>query len=134
MKPYVSKSCAVIRVLVPLVSMAVAVMAKEPAPAPAVSGGSPAFTLPALPYAQEALAPYISARTMGFHYAKHHQTYVDNLNKLVAGTPWAGGRPLETVVLESAGMADKAAVFNNAAQAWNPVSYTHLTLPTIYSV
>jgi superoxide dismutase, Fe-Mn family len=45
--------------------------------------------------------------------------YVDNLNKLVAGTPWAAGRPLERVVLESAGTADKTAVFNNAAQAWN---------------
>jgi Fe-Mn family superoxide dismutase len=86
---------------------------------PAASGGSPAFTLPALPYAQDALEPYVSARTMGFHYSKHHQAYVDNLNKLVAGTPWAAGRPLERVVLESAGMADQAAVFNNAAQAWN---------------
>jgi Fe-Mn family superoxide dismutase len=86
---------------------------------PAASSGSPAFRLPALPYAQEALEPYVSARTMGFHYSKHHQAYVDNLNKLVAGTPWAAGRPLERVVLESAGMADQAAVFNNAAQAWN---------------
>jgi Fe-Mn family superoxide dismutase len=56
---------------------------------------------------------------MSFHYAKHHQAYGDNLNKLVAGTPWAAGQPLEKVVLESAGKADKAAVFNNAAQAWN---------------
>jgi Fe-Mn family superoxide dismutase len=86
---------------------------------PAASGGSPAFTLPALPYAQDALEPYVSARTMGFHYSKHHQAYVDNLNKLVAGTPWAAGRPLKRVVVESAGMADQAAVFNNAAQAWN---------------
>jgi superoxide dismutase, Fe-Mn family len=86
---------------------------------PAASVGSLAFTLPALPYAQEALEPYVSARTMDFHYSKHHQAYVDNLNKLVAGTPWAAGRPLERVVLESAGTADKTAVFNNAAQAWN---------------
>jgi Fe-Mn family superoxide dismutase len=86
---------------------------------PAASGGSPAFTLPALPYAQDALEPYVSARTMGFHYSKHHQAYVDNLNKLVVGTPWAAGRPLKRVVVESAGMADQAAVFNNAAQAWN---------------
>ncbi len=85
-------------------------------PAPAVSG---AFTLPALPYAQGALEPYISGRTMSFHYGKHHQTYVDNLNKLVAGTPWAAEPSLEKVILESAGVADKAAVFNNAAQAWN---------------
>ena len=86
---------------------------------PLAPGAAPAFTLPALPYAQEALEPYISARTMGFHYAKHHQAYVDNLNKLVAGTPWAAGSPLEKVISESAGLADKAAVFNNAAQAWN---------------
>ena len=92
---------------------------EKPATDPAVSGGSPPFTLPALPYAQDALEPHVSARTMGFHYAKHHQAYVDNLNKLVAGTQWAAGRPLERVVQESAAMADKAAVFNNAAQAWN---------------
>lgn len=88
-------------------------------PVPAVPGGSPAFTLPALPYAPEALEPSISARTMGFHHGKHHQTYVDNLNKLVAAAPWATGKPLEQVVLDSAGVADKVAVFNNAAQAWN---------------
>ena len=45
------------------------------------------FTLPELPYAQNALEPYISANTLSFHYGKHHQAYVDNLNKLVAGTP-----------------------------------------------
>ena len=106
-------------VLVPLLGMAVAARSEESATAPAVSAGSPAFTLPALPYAQKALEPYISARTMGFHYAKHHQAYVDNLNKLVVGTPWAAGSPLERVVLETAGIADKSAVFNNAAQAWN---------------
>ena len=81
--------------------------------------GAPAFTLPVLPYAQEALEPTITARTMSFHYGKHHQTYVDNLNKVVIGTPWAAGRTLEQVVLESAGIPDKVAVFNNAAQAWN---------------
>ena len=63
-----------------------------------------------------ALEPDVSARTMGFHYSKHHQAYVDNLNKLVAATPWAAGRPLARVALESAGLADEAAVFNTAAQ------------------
>jgi superoxide dismutase, Fe-Mn family len=106
-------------VLGALVGNGAGVKAAESAADPAASSPSPAFTLPTLPYAQEALEPYMSARTMGFHYAKHHQAYVDNLNKLVAGTPWAAGRPLERVVVESAGMADKAAVFNNAAQAWN---------------
>ncbi len=106
--------------LVPLVGMVVAARGEPATSAPAATagGGSAAFALPALPYAQEALEPHISARTLGFHYGKHHQTYVDNLNKLVAGTPWAG-QPLETVVKESAGAADKVAVFNNAAQVWN---------------
>jgi superoxide dismutase, Fe-Mn family len=76
------------------------------------------FQLSQLPYAQDALAPYVSAKTMSFHYGKHHQAYVDNLNKLIAGTPWAG-RPLDTIIREAAGAADKAAVFNNAAQVWN---------------
>jgi superoxide dismutase, Fe-Mn family len=76
------------------------------------------YQLPALPYALNALEPYISEKTMSFHYGKHHQTYVDNLNKLVAGTPWAG-QPLETIIKESAGADDKAAIFNNAAQTWN---------------
>ncbi|MDD5678922.1 MAG: superoxide dismutase [Kiritimatiellae bacterium] len=85
---------------------------------PGTSGATAAFQLPPLPYAQDALEPYVSARTMSFHYGKHHQAYVDTLNKLIAGTPWAG-QPLEKVVAESADAADKAAVFNNAAQAWN---------------
>ena len=74
--------------------------------------------LPPLPYAQDALAPYVSAQTMSFHYGKHHQAYVDNLNKLIAGTPWAG-QPLDKIIRETVGPADKAAVFNNAAQVWN---------------
>lgn len=74
--------------------------------------------LPPLPYAQDALAPYMSAKTLSFHYGKHHQAYVDNLNKLIAGTPWAA-QTLEQIILETLGAADKAAVFNNAAQVWN---------------
>jgi len=100
--------------------MVVPAKAEKPAAAPAASGGSPpAFTLPALPYAQKALEPYISAQTMSFHYGKHHQAYIDNLNKLVVGTPWAAGTPLEKIVVETAGRADMTAIFNNAAQAWN---------------
>ena len=68
-----------------LVGMAVTGKAAEPTP----QGTAQAFQLPPLPYAQDALEPYISARTMSFHYGKHHQAYVDNLNKLVAGTPLA---------------------------------------------
>ncbi|MCX6904806.1 MAG: superoxide dismutase [Verrucomicrobia bacterium] len=76
------------------------------------------FQLPPLPYAQDALAPYLSAKTLSFHYGKHHQAYVDNLNKLIAGTPRAG-QPLDKIIREAAGAADQAAVFNNAAQVWN---------------
>jgi Fe-Mn family superoxide dismutase len=74
--------------------------------------------LPALPYAQDALAPVISAETLSFHYGKHHKAYVDNLNKLVAGTDMSE-TPLETLIKAVAGKPDKAGVFNNAAQVWN---------------
>jgi len=74
--------------------------------------------LPPLPYAQDALAPVISAETLSFHYGKHHKAYVDNLNKLVAGTELAD-TPLEKVIAATAGRADKAGLFNNAAQIWN---------------
>ena len=91
----------------------------KPVSSTATTGQVPAFSLPTLPYAQEALEPSITARTISFHYGKHHQAYVDNLNKLVAGTPWATGRTMENVIMESVGVPDKAAIFNNAAQAWN---------------
>ncbi|OGR65126.1 MAG: superoxide dismutase [Elusimicrobia bacterium GWB2_63_22] len=74
--------------------------------------------LQALPYAQSALAPVISANTIGFHYGKHHKGYVENLNKLAAGTKFAG-LTLEEIISATAGKADKAAIFNNASQAWN---------------
>lgn len=76
------------------------------------------LTLPPLPYAENALEPYISARTMGFHYGKHHKTYVDNLNKFIAGTALEK-LPLEEVIKETASDMSKVAVFNNAAQTWN---------------
>ena len=74
--------------------------------------------LPELPYARNGLEPHISAETLDFHYGKHHQTYIDNLNKLIAGTPHEG-QALADIVKASAGKADQVAVFNNAAQAWN---------------
>ncbi len=74
--------------------------------------------LPPLPYAQDALAPVISAETLSFHYGKHHKAYVDNLNKLVAGTDLAD-TALEQVIAAAAGKPDKAGIFNNAAQIWN---------------
>lgn len=81
-----------------------------------------AFTLPALPYGQDALAPVISAQTLSFHYGKHHQGYVNTLNKLAQGTPFAG-KPLEEVVKATAGQAAHTALFNNAAQIWNHTFY-----------
>jgi len=80
------------------------------------------FSLPPLPYADNALAPVISANTLSFHYGKHHKAYVDNLNKLVAGTEYEAA-PLEKIITETAGKADKAGVFNNAAQIWNHTFY-----------
>ena len=80
------------------------------------------FTLPALPYADNALAPVISANTLSFHYGKHHKAYVDNLNKLVAGTEFESPS-LEKIIADTAGKADKAGIFNNAAQIWNHTFY-----------
>jgi len=80
------------------------------------------FELPPLPWADNALEPVISARTIGFHYGKHHQGYLNNLNKLTAGTEYAD-MPLEQVVAATAGKADKVGVFNNAAQTWNHTFY-----------
>jgi Fe-Mn family superoxide dismutase len=74
--------------------------------------------LPPLPYALDALAPVISSETLSFHYGKHHKAYVDNLNKLVAGTDLAE-TPLEKLIAAVAGKPDKAGLFNNAAQIWN---------------
>jgi superoxide dismutase, Fe-Mn family len=82
------------------------------------------FTLPPLPYDDNALAPVISANTIAFHYGKHHKTYVDNLNKLVPGTEWEGAT-LEAIVKATAGKAQHAGLFNNAAQVWNHTFYWH---------
>src|ERR1700720_3357463 len=83
---------------------------------------SPQFTLPALPWAENALDPVISANTISFHYGKHHKTYVDNLNTFVVGTEFAD-MPLEKIVSATAGKVDKASIFNNAAQVWNHTFY-----------
>ena len=81
-----------------------------------------ALVLPPLPYGDDALAPVISANTISFHYAKHHKGYLDNLNKLIAGTEYAD-LPLEKIITATAGNADKTAIFNNAAQSWNHSFY-----------
>src|SRR3981189_3323140 len=83
---------------------------------------SPSISLPALPYEQSALQPVISANTLGFHHGKHHKTYVDTLNKLIAGTEFAD-MPSEKIIKATAGQSEHVAIFNNAAQAWNHTFY-----------
>jgi len=80
-------------------------------------------TLPALPYANDALAPHISKETLEFHYGKHHQTYVTNLNNLVKGTEFEA-MGLEDIVRKSSG-----GLFNNAAQIWNHTFYWNSLSP-----
>ena len=89
---------------------------------------SNAHVLPPLPFADNALDPVISANTLSFHYGKHHKAYVDNLNKLVAGTEFAD-MSLEKVITATAGRADKAGIFNNAAQIWNHTFYWNSLAP-----
>ena len=97
---------------------AVAVMPAEcPAGRGATEKGELMYTLPPLPYPKDALAPIISAETLEYHYGKHHQTYVDNLNKLAPGTPFAD-LPLEEIIRKAQGP-----IFNNAAQVWNHTFY-----------
>ena len=83
-------------------------MSKSPGP----------FQLPPLPWAENALEPVISAKTISFHYGKHHAAYVKKLNELVAGTRFES-MPLERVIAETAGHPDSQKIFNQAAQAWN---------------
>lgn len=81
-----------------------------------------AFELPTLPYAKEALEPYISAQTLEFHYGKHHAGYVTNLNNLTKDTE-LGDKSLEEVVKTTYGDGAKVGIFNNAAQVWNHTFY-----------
>lgn len=80
-------------------------------------------TLPQLPYAHDALAPHISKETVEFHYGKHHQTYVTNLNNLIKGTEFESAS-LEEIVKKSSG-----GIFNNAAQIWNHTFYWNSLSP-----
>ncbi|MAE68892.1 MAG: superoxide dismutase [Fe] [Gemmatimonadetes bacterium] len=77
-----------------------------------------AFQLPPLPWSSDALEPYISAKTMSFHYGKHHMAYVNKLNAAIENTPLAE-MSLEQIITETANDASKAGIFNNAAQVWN---------------
>lgn len=76
-----------------------------------------AFELPVLPYAPTALEPYVSSRTIEFHYGKHHQAYVNNLNNLIKGTEFENAS-LEDIIKKAGG-----GIFNNAAQIWNHTFY-----------
>jgi Fe-Mn family superoxide dismutase len=89
------------------------------------------FKLAPLPWDDDALAPTISANTISFHYYKHHQAYVDMLNKLVEGTPFADLK-LEEIIQKTDGAADakEKKIFNNAAQVWNHDFYWHSLTPT----
>lgn len=87
------------------------------------------ITLPALPYSKDALAPVISAETIDFHYGKHHQAYVNNLNNLIPGTKYES-MSLEDIVKASNGVASEKAIFNNAAQIWNHTFYWNSLSPT----
>ena len=81
------------------------------------------FTLPKLPYELDALEPHISKETLEYHYGKHHQTYVTNLNNLVPGTEFEG-KTLEEIISKSSG-----GIFNNAAQVWNHTFYWYCLSP-----
>jgi Fe-Mn family superoxide dismutase len=81
------------------------------------------FTLPQLPYGLDALAPHISKETLEYHYGKHHNAYVTNLNKLIPGTEF------EAMSLEDIIMKAKGGIFNNAAQVWNHTFYWHSLSP-----
>ena len=79
--------------------------------------------LPQLPYAREALAPHISAETIDYHYGKHHQAYVNNLNNLVPGTEYENSS-LEEIIKKASG-----GIYNNAAQIWNHTLYWNSLSP-----
>ena len=86
------------------------------------------FQLPPLPWGEAALDPVVSARTIEFHYGKHHRAYVTKLNELVAGTRFAD-MPLEQVVKETAGSEEHKKIFNNAAQTWNHTFFWNCLKP-----
>ena len=87
-----------------------------------------AFELPALPFDKTALDPHISANTLDFHHGKHHNAYVTNLNNLIQGGPLAN-QGLESIIKETAGNANNAGIFNNAAQIWNHTFYWNSMKP-----
>ena len=93
-----------------------------------VPGVASPHVLTPLPYAENALEPIITAKTLSFHYGKHHKGYVDNLNKLISGTDYSE-LSLEEVIKGTAGRQERAAIFNNAAQTWNHTFYWNSLSP-----
>ena len=86
------------------------------------------FTLPPLPYSDNLLEPVITSTTIGIHYGKHHKRYVDNLNKIIAGTEYAD-LSLEQIIASTTGRPERNAIFNNAAQTWNHTFYCKSMTP-----
>jgi len=94
----------------------------DPSNASNILRGESNIALPPLPYAETALEPVITVKTMSYHYGKHHKGYVDNLNKLISGTDYSE-MSLEEIIKGTAGRAERSAIFNNAAQTWNHSFY-----------
>jgi Fe-Mn family superoxide dismutase len=88
----------------------------------------PALVFPALPYEEDALEPVISAKTIGFHYGKHHKAYFDNLIKLITDTDYSD-MPLEQIITGTADRPERTAIFNNASQLWNHTFYWQCLAP-----
>ena len=86
------------------------------------------FELPSLPYAKDALAPYMSAETLDFHHGKHHQSYVTNLNNLIKDTDLQNSS-LEEIVVKSSKDSSMAGIFNNAGQHWNNILFWQCMKP-----
>ena len=101
---------------------------KDTSNSPTLLEAASPHVLPPLPYAENALEPVITSKTMSFHYGKHHKGYVDNLNKLIAGTEYAD-LSLEKIISSTAGRPEKTAIFNNAAQTWNHTFYWNSMKP-----
>jgi Fe-Mn family superoxide dismutase len=116
------------RTFLTLSAGAAASLALAGLPRAALAAAASPHVLPALPYADTDLAPVISARTLSFHYGKHHQGYVNNLNGLITGTAYAD-LSLDEIVTNTAGRPDDTAIFNNAAQVWNHTFYWHSLSP-----
>lgn len=96
--------------------------------APHIARAALPLTQPGLPFAEGAVAPTISSKTVGLHYGKHHKAYFDKLNELAAGTRYAD-MELSEIMTASATSAEDAKIFNNAAQAWNHVAYWDQFVP-----